>query len=175
MLTWLHQSTFGKILYLFWHCCTEQERLTLGLHTNKHNQIMFQIAMVQTLELHACFPTASKSFVIHNLSVPWSKKKLFWHLPQIPYQSCDQLHQEQDTWGKSETIADDVQCIPLKLYRTLFYSDVLVQMRRVYLQMSRLTIFLSSKSIKRPGVATIIWTPLNKQQTVLYHRTAPLK
>lgn len=35
-LTWLYQSTFGKILYLFGHCCTEEECLTLGLHINKN-------------------------------------------------------------------------------------------------------------------------------------------
>lgn len=39
------------------------------------------------------------------------------------------------------------------------------QKKFTYLQMSRLTIFLSNKSIKRPVVATIICTPLNQHCT----------
>ena len=37
MPTWLDQSTFGKVLNLFWHCSTKQECLTLGLKQTKTN------------------------------------------------------------------------------------------------------------------------------------------
>lgn len=41
LITWLHKSTLGKVLYLFRHCSAKQERLSLGLsYIGKENSII---------------------------------------------------------------------------------------------------------------------------------------